>query len=101
MVDADNNSKDIWQSIRNFCLPSIPDFPENLPEIGLIHTINSGVKFGVWMMPDNKMSGMLETFLTYIIPDEKELLWNYAKTRAISFSTFPFYIFTRIPYCQL
>ncbi|NES75247.1 MULTISPECIES: DUF3226 domain-containing protein [unclassified Okeania] len=80
MVDADDNSKDRWQSIRNVCLPSLPDFPENLPEIGLIHQTSFGVKFGVWVMPDNKISGMLETFLTYIIPDEKELLWNYAQT---------------------
>nr|WP_287279345.1 MULTISPECIES: DUF3226 domain-containing protein [unclassified Okeania] len=80
MVDADDNSKDRWQSIRNVCLPSLPDFPENLPEIGLIHQTSFGVKFRVWVMPDNKISGMLETFLTYIIPDEKELLWNYAQT---------------------
>ena len=80
MVDADEEPQNRWKSIRNICLPSIPNFPENLPETGLIHTTNSGVKFGVWMMPDNKMSGMLETFLTYIIPDEKELLWNYAQT---------------------
>ncbi len=31
-------------------------------------------------MPDNKMCGMLETFLTYMIPDENESIWNYAKT---------------------
>ncbi|WP_365671440.1 DUF3226 domain-containing protein [Okeania sp. SIO3I5] len=58
----------------------MPDFPENLPETGLIHNTNSGVKFGVWMMPDNKMRGMLETFLTYMIPDENEPIWNYAQT---------------------
>ena len=32
------------------------------------------------MMPDNKMCGMLETFLTYMIPDENESIWNYAQT---------------------
>ncbi len=26
------------------------------------------------------MGGMLETFLTYMIPDENEPIWNYAKT---------------------
>ena len=79
MVDADEEPENRWQSIRKVCLPSISDFPEYLPETGLIHTTNSGVKFGVWMMPDNKMRGMLETFLTYIIPNENEL-WNYAQT---------------------
>ncbi len=31
MVDADNEPENTWQSIRNVCLPSIPNFPENLP----------------------------------------------------------------------
>ncbi|WP_367267694.1 DUF3226 domain-containing protein [Okeania sp. SIO2C9] len=48
-----------------------------------MHRTHSDIKFGVWVMPENKMSGMLETFLTYIIPDEKELLWNYAQTAFI------------------
>ncbi|WP_375340360.1 DUF3226 domain-containing protein [Okeania sp.] len=49
-----------------------PNFPKNLPETSLIHNTNYGVKFGVWMMPDNKMCGMLETFFTYMIPEENQ-----------------------------
>jgi hypothetical protein len=30
-------------------------------------------------MPDNKMRGMLETFLTYLIPIENEELWQFAQ----------------------
>ena len=37
------------------------------------------IKFGIWMMPDNKRRGMLETFLAYMIPTEKEPLWTYAQ----------------------
>jgi len=29
-------------------------------------TLESGIKFGVWMMPDNQSRGMLETFLAYL-----------------------------------
>ena len=78
MVDADDNPRGRWESIRNACLKSIPDFPEDLPKTGLIHTTN-GIKFGVWIMPDNQMRGMLETFLTYMIPDESKPLWDYAQ----------------------
>lgn len=83
IFDADDNPSGQWQSIRNSCLQSIPDLPDHIPEEGLIHTanLNNGraVKFGIWMMPDNKMRGMLETFLTTMIPTDKEELWHFAQ----------------------
>ncbi|MDX2216417.1 MAG: DUF3226 domain-containing protein [Oculatellaceae cyanobacterium bins.114] len=79
MLDADENPLGRWQSIRNASLRSIPDIPEDLPEDGLIHTTPNGIKFGVWIMPDNKISGMLETFLTCMIPTESEALWQFAQ----------------------
>ncbi len=78
IVDADDNPSGHWESVRNACLKSIPDFPEKLPETGLIHTTNE-IKFGVWIMPDNRMRGMLETFLAYMIPDESDTLWQHAQ----------------------
>lgn len=80
MVDADDNPVGRWQSIRNASLKSIPDLPEALPEEGLIHTTPTGIQFGIWMMPDNKMRGMLETFLTYMIPTDSEVLWQFAQS---------------------
>lgn len=79
MIDADNNTSERWQSIRDASLKSIPDLPETLPEEGLIHIAPNGIKFGIWLMPDNKMDGMLETFLTYIIPIGSEVLWQFAQ----------------------
>ncbi|HEY9853505.1 MAG TPA: DUF3226 domain-containing protein [Leptolyngbyaceae cyanobacterium] len=79
LIDADDNPDGRWQSIRDACLKSIPDIPESLPENGLIHIAPNKVKFGIWMMPDNKMRGMLETFLTYMIPHNNELIWQFAQ----------------------
>ncbi len=79
MIDADDNPLGRWQSIRSACLKSIPDIPEALPEEGLIHIAPNGIKFGIWIMPDNKMRGMLETFLTYMIPIESQALWSFAQ----------------------
>jgi hypothetical protein len=79
MVDADDNPAGRWQSIRRASLKGIPDIPENLPENGLIHIAPNGIRFGIWMMPDNKMRGMLETFLTYIIPNGNQILWQFAQ----------------------
>ncbi|CAN1208689.1 DUF4435 domain-containing protein [Tumidithrix helvetica PCC 7403] len=83
IVDADDNPQGRWQSIRSASIRSIPDLPEALPEEGLIHITPSGIKFGVWMMPDNKMRGMLETFLTYLIPDGNESIWQFAQKSAL------------------
>jgi hypothetical protein len=82
MIDADDNPLGRWQSIRNVSLQSIPDLPEALPEEGLIHPAPNGIKFGIWIMPDNKMCGMLETFLAYLIPTENEVLWQFAQQAA-------------------
>ncbi|MGK7961334.1 DUF3226 domain-containing protein [Crocosphaera sp.] len=82
IVDADDNPDKRWQSLRNVCLPTIPNIPEKLPETGLVHEFdynNKSLKFGIWMMPDNIMRGMLETFLEYLVPDENNHLWQYAK----------------------
>ena len=85
IIDADENPKDRWQSIRNACLKveaiqkSIDNFPEEMPESGIIINMINNQKFGVWMMPDNENRGMLETFLAYMIKDESDPLWQYAQ----------------------
>ncbi|MBP0029629.1 DUF3226 domain-containing protein [Roseofilum sp. Guam] len=53
--------------------------PEQLPTSGLIHVTPDGIQFGVWIMPDNQTQGMLETFLKYLVRDESQRLWEYAK----------------------
>lgn len=78
IIDADEDVAVRWISIRNACFPSIPDIPEQIPETGLILTTN-GIKFGVWIMPDNLVRGMLETFLAYMIRDESQVIWQYAQ----------------------
>lgn len=88
IVDADDNelldenNKPIkrWQSLRNACLSAIPDIPEVLPSTGLIHFTPNNIKFGIWIMPDNQNKGMLETFLAYLVPDQSDNLWQFAKT---------------------
>ncbi|NJO81516.1 MAG: hypothetical protein HC828_01295 [Blastochloris sp.] len=82
IVDADDDPSARWSSIRNACLRSIPNIPEQLPETGLVLLTPTGIKFGVWIMPDNQTQGMLETFLRYLIPDESEELWQYAQQAA-------------------
>ncbi len=79
MVDADEYPDQRWQSLRNACLKSIPDLPVELPETGLIHITQDGQRFGIWMMPDNRLRGMLETFLAYMVPEANDALWTYSQ----------------------
>jgi hypothetical protein len=81
IMDADEEPDNRWKSLYNACLPNIPNLPQNLPAEGLIITLESGLKFGVWMMPDNQSRGMLETFLAYLVPDNN--LWQYTQNKVI------------------
>jgi hypothetical protein len=82
IIDADENASDRWSSLRSAALHLIPDLPRDIPEIGLIHSTDKGIRFGAWIMPDNKTKGMLETFLTYLIRDEFINIWNLAQSSA-------------------
>lgn len=80
MVDADESVADRWRQVRERCLSTFPGLPDKIPEKGLIHYNDSGLKLGVWIMPDNRTSGMLETFLTYLVPDHQiDSVWKHAK----------------------
>lgn len=80
IIDADEEPKERWQSIRNTCQNIFMNgLPKDLPEDGLICDAPNEVKFGIWMMPDNQVRGILETFLAYMIPDTNESLWEFAQ----------------------
>lgn len=79
IVDADENPDARWKQVRNACAKSISDMPAELPSTGLIHSVQNGVTLGIWMMPDNQLQGMLETFLAYFVEPEAPL-WQYARS---------------------
>jgi len=81
LIDANGDPKSRWRQLRNACLPSVPELPETLPEEGLIHVCQSGFaadkRIGVWIFPDNRMEGVLETFLARLVPSRLEALWEW------------------------
>ncbi|MEE9293627.1 MAG: DUF3226 domain-containing protein [Phycisphaerae bacterium] len=79
MSDTNENAKQRWSSLRNRCLGSFPELPDDLPAEGLIQENQSGLKLGVWLMPDNRSHGMMETFLTYLVPDDSNPVLKYAE----------------------
>lgn len=77
VLDADANPLNRYSDLRRLCLNHLPGLPAELPAEGLIHTENN-IRFGVWLMPDNRNPGSLETFLSSLIPLESKPLWGHA-----------------------
>lgn len=76
IVDANDSMPDRWRTIRSRCLAAFPNLREHIPAEGLIEINDLGLRLGVWIMPDNRTSGMLETFLSFLVPDEDEEVWK-------------------------
>lgn len=87
VVDADQNVQETQNKIEIICHSLAgKNFFDNKSNDksndGWIFELDSGKKFGVWMMPNNENEGMLETFLSNLIPEknpEDNHLWQYTK----------------------
>lgn len=79
LVDADENAEDRWKSIssilNNAGYAGIPTSP---PSEGLILETAGLPNFGAWLMPDNTLPGMLEDFVSYLVPANDDL-WPMAQ----------------------
>lgn len=80
IADANDDAGQRWRSLRDRCPVSFPELPDDLPATGLIQGSESGLRLGVWLMPDNQSRGMMETFLTYLVPHEKNRVLEYAES---------------------
>jgi len=82
VVDADGDCQKRWNSVKARCLNAFPDLPAVIPEMGLVVTSGNGLSLGVWIMPDNQSSGMLETFLTYLVGVQTDPVFQHAVSSA-------------------
>ena len=84
VVDANGDAHQRWDRLRRRCESAIPGLPEVLPERGLTtaeqrHPDGRRVpRFGVWIMPDNRLTGMLEDFLLQLVHGESKPLLDLA-----------------------
>ena len=78
VIDADADLNARWNSVCSIlsALGRYGDIPDECPAEGLIlEPVSEGdPKFGLWIMPDNRTSGMLEHFTTMLIPADDDLL---------------------------
>ena len=82
LVDADDVLENRWAAIRDRCSRAFPNLPKAFPDSGIIVQNEPGLRLGVWIMPDNKTAGMLETFLGFLVPDTQDQLFVAAQESA-------------------
>ena len=73
IIDADTNLNNRWGSIKNLLSNQGNRVPDDLPVEGLV-LLNGNVKVGAWIMPSNDTNGMLEDFMSFLIPSNDQLL---------------------------
>jgi hypothetical protein len=73
IIDADLDVKTRYESLSALLSTHGFTFPEELPAEGLIVEADD-VKIGVWIMPNNGLSGMLEDFIAFLVPGEDQLM---------------------------
>lgn len=74
IVDADTDLGSRWDSIRDTFRKNEINFDTALSPEGAISTSKTGIRVGVWVMPDNQLPGMLEDFVQLLIRNDDKLL---------------------------
>lgn len=77
MLDADGHAAGRYQRVKQLCEGLFPELPIALPASGLVCD-SDDKRFGLWIMPDNRADGDIETLLRYLVPDGTEPLWQHA-----------------------
>ena len=80
VVDANDDFEGRWDRVRDRCAKFFPNLPRDLPQDGLVRVAPDQRRLGVWIMPDNRSRGMLETLLKFLVPDQDNPLWKYAQS---------------------
>ncbi len=73
IVDADTEINNRWDTIKSIFFKSGIVIHDEINAGGLI-VKSEDITIGVWIMPNNKLNGMLEDFISFLIPNEDELL---------------------------
>ena len=73
IIDADTNIEDRWSSLKSTLETQGFVLPAKFPPDGLIAHCNN-LTVGVWIMPNNNLNGMLEDFISFLVPKEDKLL---------------------------
>ncbi|MCY4025950.1 MAG: hypothetical protein OXH75_06505 [Acidobacteria bacterium] len=79
VVDADDDVAGRWDQLKAWCSSEFEELPDQIPAEGLSVVHPGGPRFGIWIMPDNRLAGMLEDLLVELIPDDSRELYELAR----------------------
>ncbi len=74
MVDADFDIQKRWQKLYDALKKLGYKIDNVVNSEGVILSQDNMPRLGIWIMPDNKVSGMLEDFIEFLIPDNDKLI---------------------------
>jgi hypothetical protein len=78
ILDADENAESRWIQLRDRLRRAgfgpVPDVPETAGTIMQFDLETRVARLGVWIMPDNRLPGMLENFLACLVPAGDKML---------------------------
>jgi hypothetical protein len=74
IVDADSDIKLRWEQLKDLLYKHGLNVHEDLTKAGLIIKDDSKITIGVWIMPNNNLNGMLEDFMTFLVPNDDKLM---------------------------
>jgi hypothetical protein len=90
VIDADEDINSRWKKVSTILekagYKNLPDSPDSA---GTIIKQDFLPIFGIWIMPDNQLRGMLEDFLAYLVP-ENDKTWEQAKNCVENLENKPF-----------
>ena len=73
IIDADADLQSRWATLQDILKEIGFNLPKDFPNTGLV--LQEGrLKVGVWIMPNNKLDGMLEDFISFLVPKDDKLL---------------------------
>lgn len=73
VVDADTKIEGRWQSLKSELAKSNISLPCSISQEGFIQDYED-IRVGIWIMPNNKISGMIEDFIEFLIPKDDKLM---------------------------
>ena len=75
VMDADERLQSRWQQLRDRVVAAgYADMPAALDPRGTVVTLHDGKRFGVWIMPNNTLPGILEDFVSFLVPPDDDLV---------------------------
>ncbi len=79
ILDADDDALETWKLIQSWFASFFADLPEMVPEGGFVSEVNlRGQRLGVWIMPDNRSGGTLETLLKKLVRADSDAVLQHA-----------------------